>query len=155
MHELINGTSLGDPLLMDETAYSNHSQSAVHNFIGLVLLERGGVFAQAQRIEPKITRFGLSLDSLLQPVAADTLKQDNEHQNLTHATRLDVEVVSIDGQHLRKVAAAKCEQFLDNHAESGEHTNAAVLDLGSLQEADVDVVRDEKGVKFVGGGETV
>lgn len=134
---------------MDESADGDHGKSAVHDFIGLVLLEGSWVFPEPKRIKTKVAGLALSFNSLLERIAADTLENDNEEKDLAHTASRDEIIMGLNRKYMRKVRVRESPEFLNNHTESGKHTNATMLDFGGLKEADIDVIRNEKGVELV------
>lgn len=121
--ELVDGAQFRDPFLVDEASDSDHGKAPVLDLIALVLLECSRFLAEAERVEAKVTWCALSFDSSLQGVHRDELECRDEEENLTHAAGLDVEVMSVDGQHVREVGASECELFLDKESQHGKHTN--------------------------------
>lgn len=155
MQKLVNSTGLCDPLLVDHASDGDHCESAIHNLIDLILLETDGVLAKTEGVEAIVTGLVLPFDDLLESVTGKTLPKDDEHEDLAHAAGGDEIVVCLDREDVRKVGAGEGPKLLDDHAEGSKHANATVLDLGCLEEADVDVVGDEKRVKLEGSGESV
>lgn len=153
IQELINGSALRDPLLVDHAADGDHSESAVHNLINLIFLESSGVLTQTQGVEAKVSWLALPFDGLLESVAAKSLEDGDEENDLAHAAGSDEIVVGVDREHVGEVGTGECPELLDHHAKGGEHADATVLDFGGLEEADVDVVGDEKRVELEGGWE--
>lgn len=139
---------------MNKAANADHSESAVHNFVDLILLEGSCILSKSERIEAEVAWFVLALDSLLEGVAADALEHSDEEKDLAHAPGGDEVVVSFDGKHVGEIGVGKSPKFLNEHAKAGKHTDAAVFDFGGLEEADIDIIRDEKGVKLEGSGES-
>lgn len=155
IQELLNNTHLTDPHLVDHTTNGNHSQSSIHDFIGLVFLESNRVFAKTEWVESKVPWLMLSVNSLLEGVAADTLKGSNEEEDLAHAARLDEVVVCVNCKHLREVRVREGEEFRHNETDGGKHANTTVLDFSGLEESDVDVVGNEERVKVIRSRKTL
>lgn len=139
---------------MDHASDGDHGESAVHNLIDLILFEGDGILAKTERVEAIVTRLVLPFDGLLESVAGETLPQDDEHEDLAHAAGGDEIVMCFDRKNVGEVGPREGPELLDNHAKGGKHTDATVLDLGCLEEADVDVIGYEKRVELEGGGET-
>jgi hypothetical protein len=120
VEELLNRSLVVDLHLRDHAPNGNHGQSTVHYLISLVLLVLGRVLAEAQRVEAERPRLPQAINSLLESVAADGLKNNNGHKDLQHAASRDVVVVGVNGKHLGEVRPAKCELLLDDHPEGSE-----------------------------------
>lgn len=130
--QLIDGAGLCNPLLMDETSDGDHSESSVHNLISLILFESSWFLSKTEGIEAEVSRLRLTLNSLLELVAAESLKQDDEHHDLAHTTGIDIIVMCINREHVREIRMREGEKLLNDHAQGGEHANSAVLDLSFL-----------------------
>lgn len=92
-----------NPLLVDEATNGNHSQSSVHDFINLILLESGWFLAEAEGIEAEVSRGALSFNRGLESVTTEEFKNGDKEENLTHSSSCNVVVMGFDGQHLREV----------------------------------------------------
>jgi len=143
--ELLEDSLLGDPVLVDEAADGDHSKAGVLDLGKAVALEGGLILGKAKGVESEITGLTLALEGLEKSNNAEDLDEGDPEDDLGAATLLHEVVVGINGGHLGEEGESVL--LLDEEAEDGKHGEAAVLELGLAEHAEVEHVREAKGVE--------
>merc|ERR1712216_230316 len=133
--ELLEDSLLGDPVLVDEAANGDHGKARVLDLGKAVLLEGGLVLGKAKGVESEITGLTLALQGLEKSNNAEDLDEGDPEDDLGAATLLHEIVVGINGGHLGEEGEGVLLLNKD-----GKHGEAAVLELGLAEYAEVEHV---------------
>ena len=134
--ELLEDSLLGDPVLVDEAADGDHSKAGVLDLGKAVALEGGLILGKAKGVESEITGLTLALEGLEKGNNAEDLDEGDPEDDLGATTLLHEVVVGINGGHLGEEGESVL--LLDEEAEDGKHGEAAVLELGLAEHAEVE-----------------
>lgn len=147
--EELNGALASEEVAMDHATDAHHSETAVLDLGKRIALGGVGVLGEAKRIELEVTRGALALEGLEEGDGAENLEEGNPQKDLSHGTLLDKHVVESGhfGATSKACVGRIGSDVLEHGASGGKHGNAAVLELGLLEEADVGNAGEAKGVE--------
>mmetsp|Transcript_102933 Transcript_102933/g.268189 ORF Transcript_102933/g.268189 Transcript_102933/m.268189 type:complete len:462 (+) Transcript_102933:82-1467(+) len=133
----------------DDAAISQHGEAAIAQFLQLHLVLAGLVLG-VERTQAEVSggAVRLALVHADHGHEAEELREAEPHQHLGHAAELDHGQVGINARDLEsRVVGHAHAQVRGDPAHGGEHADAAVLQLGLAEPADVKSIRETHGVK--------
>lgn len=123
VQKLVNGAGLGDEASVVQPSECAHGEAAVLNFINLVPCQGLRILAEAERVETKVARLAVAVQSLAQGNGAENLEEGAEQKDLGHAAGFDEEVVGFGRVH--GLDTRELEDLLDDNTENAKHSDAA------------------------------
>ena len=144
--ELLEDSLLGDPVLVDETADGDHCKAGVLDLSNAVLLEGGLVLGKAEGIEGEVSGLTLALEGLEKGNNTEDLNEGDPEDDLGATALLNEIVVGINGSHLGE--EGKSVGLLDDEAKDRKHGEAAVLELGLAEHAEVEHIGEALSMKL-------
>mmetsp|Transcript_102936 Transcript_102936/g.268202 ORF Transcript_102936/g.268202 Transcript_102936/m.268202 type:complete len:466 (+) Transcript_102936:82-1479(+) len=133
----------------DDAAVSHHGEAAIAQLLQLHL-DLAGLVLGVERTQAEVSggAVRLALVHADHGHEAEELREAEPHQHLGHAAELDHGQVGINARDLEsRVVGHAHAQVRGDPAHGGEHADAAVLQLGLAEPADVKSIRETHGVK--------
>ena len=144
-----DGALAGDEAAVDHAREAEHGETAVLELSELIAGERGGILAEAERVELQVAGLAaISEHGLARhvEVVGKVLDDTAEDKDLPEAAGGDLEE-GFRGNRVGGGGKGKVHELLHDATKGGKHSNAAVLELCLTEPVERVLGREAEGVE--------